>query len=136
MSETVTPQTLQMQRLKQVNFNKLDGEDVANGMVNHRHLWDAFVVGRFKYNALIELRDLKDGHLNVDTIMVLTTVDRAEALCDVAQREWKADEVGYSAYVDGKFKSKWTAPHRDEKEMWQDLGGLKEGWAVVRLWWD
>ena len=63
----------------------MPAETVAKTLRKCRELWDAFVFGRFTWGQLIELRDLPNGHLNADTLYILTTVDRKNDLRGVIQ---------------------------------------------------
>ena len=86
------PQQIQMQRLIEGSFNDFDGEMVAKSLTDNPDLWDGFVFGRFGYAQLIELRDIGQGYLNADTMMILTTNDRLKELLALIET-WNADDV-------------------------------------------
>jgi hypothetical protein len=77
-------QEIQFRRLELCEYIGGDGRGqgmtVANDLRIHKDLWDSFVFGRFERLQLIELRDLPAGILNVDTLFIKTTIDRADAL--------------------------------------------------------
>jgi hypothetical protein len=68
-------------------------------------------LGRFASGQLIELRDLPKGHLNADTLFILTTVDRKDALRALILT--------------------WGVPHCRSKHAGQreePAGGARPGW--------
>jgi hypothetical protein len=130
------PQKIQFERLRLGSFNSFDGDKVADGLLKHRNLWDSFVFGRFRYGTLIELRDLPQGELNADTIMILTDLKRAKEIIAIALKQWNVDETGYCGRVEGEYFLEGDAPCNSEKELFQEMGGLGNNQIVVRLWWD
>lgn len=144
------PQQIQMQRLIEGSFNDFDGELVAKSLTDNPDLWDGFVFGRFGYSQLIELRDIGQGYLNADTLMILTTKgarkSRLKKLLALIET-WRADEVGYN-YYDGKDRrtrkliSEGTAPfhtkvNEGDRDMFMALGSdLGPEQVIIRVWWD
>jgi hypothetical protein len=140
------PQQIQMQRLIEGSFNDFDGEMVAKSLTDNPNLWDGFVFGRFGYSHLIELRDIGQGYLNADTMMMLTTKDRLKELLALIET-WRADEVGYNYYEGNdrrtrKFVSEGTAPfheniHDKTRDLFMALGSdLEPNQVILRVWWD
>lgn len=133
---TNNPQMIQMQRVMEGSFNNFDGEMVAKSLTDNQNLWDGFVFGRFKYGELIELRDIAEGYLNADTLMILTTKKKLKKLLAVIDT-WNADEVGYNHGDRGKFVAEGTAPFHDERELFSNLGsGFDKDQVLIRVWWD
>lgn len=87
-------QKIQLDRLKLCDFNSMDGTEVAKLLVKHRHLWKAFVFGRFHCNQLIELRDMARDILNADELMILTNEESVRKLAALF-RKLGADEIGW-----------------------------------------
>jgi len=135
------PQQLQMDRVIEGSFNGFDGPMVAKSLADNADLWDGFVFGRFGYFTLIELRDISQGYLNADTLMILTTKgnknSRLKKLLEVIET-WRADEVGYNYYTPArKFVVKGTAPFNQEKDAFTELGSsLGDDQVLIRVWWD
>ena len=87
-------QVIQFRRLELCDYIggdcRTQGKKVANDLRTHTDLWDSFVFGRFDWGQLIELRDLPTGKLNADTLIVMTTLDRADALRAMIEA-WEPD---------------------------------------------
>lgn len=103
----------------------MDGDVIADSLIKYADLWDSFLFGRFfrkgDYSTLIELRDLPEGHLNADTLMILTDKDRWDKLHPVINSdEWHADEIGYTGADDETWG---TAPYADSEEVNAAMGG-------------
>lgn len=125
-------QKIQLERIRLASFNGLDGDKVARSLAANRNLWTGFVFGRFKYNELIELRDISQDSINADTLMVLTTKDKWPEIEKLAQ-EWDANEYGY---IDSEGNRVGTHCY-DKKEFWSSYGAsLENNEIVVRIWWD
>jgi hypothetical protein len=148
-------QEIQLKRVELGSFNDFDGPLVAKSLRANKHLWKSFLFGRFGnrfcYMPLIELRDLADNYINVDTIMMLAPIEGVKEIEDLATSEWKVDEFGYNYYEERipeqsrlirpekspTFKAVGTAPCSNEKDVWGNLGGeLEDGMALIRMWWD
>lgn len=111
------------------SFNALNGGKVADDLLAHEGLWDSFVFGGFEYMPLIELRDLKNGFVNADTIFLLTRRERLGGLLDLIKR-WGADEVGWQSEIDrgGDYVC---------KSAFDMLGAfLGPDDVLIRVWWD
>jgi hypothetical protein len=122
MSREINPsQMLQIQRLRLGSFNEMDGDVVADSLMANSHLWDSFVFGRFSGvgGMLIELRDLPEGHLNADTLLILTDKKRWDELQTVIS-QWQADEIGYTA-ADGETVG--VIQYRTAEEVNAHMGG-------------
>ncbi len=129
-------QKLQLERIRAASFNDMDGDEVANDLEKHEHLYKSFVFGRFKYGYLIELRDLYQDCINADTLMILTKKENLKEIYSLAKK-WKADEIGYSLQEGNVLTPVNTAPFFESKELHMALGGtLLNGEALVRIWWD
>src|SRR5687768_8475299 len=98
-------QEIQFRRLELCEYIggdcRTQGMTVANDLRQHSHLWDSFVVGRFEWGQLIELRDLPRGYVNVDTLFIKTTADRAEALRALIL-SWNPDECAATEAEGGR----------------------------------
>ena len=112
-------QEIQFERMKLASFNNFDGESVGESLRRSKHLWKAFVFGRWEYFDLIELRDLSTGYLNADTLYILTDKRKLADLLIIING-WSADEVNY--YTEDKS-------HRLG-------GGFYKDTVLVRVWWD
>jgi hypothetical protein len=122
-------QELQLQRLRMGSFNLLDGNKVADDLLENQALWDSFVFGGFEYMPLIELRDLRKGYINADTIFILTRRERLKDLLGVIE-QWKADEVGWQSEEvrGGDFVCK------SDFDMLGVFLGPDD--FLIRIWWD
>ena len=128
-------QKIQLERVRVSSFNNFDGELVARDLAANEDLWTGFVWGRFQYFELIELRDIPQGYLNADTLMILTTKEKWEKLSRIVEK-WHVDEVGW-AIQDGKLLFEGSMAPRTERDFFGNYGaGLGNGEMVVRLWWD
>ena len=112
-------QELQFERLKLARFNSFDGEYVGQLLRDNQRLWTSFVFGRFNYFELIELRDLRHGVINADTLYLVTDTTRLADLLIVIGK-MSADEVSYT----------------DKDDNLQYGGGLERNEVLVRVWWD
>ena len=92
---------------------------------------DCVAFGWFDWGQLIE-RDLPNGHLNVDTLFLKTTEDRAEALHALIL-SWKPDE--YAATEAEAGRPSYSNFTRHFAEM-MGVSQLREGVVVIRAWWD
>ncbi len=122
-------QALQLARLKMRSFNRLDGERVASDLSQNEALWISFVFGGFEFQPLLELRDLRHGYINADTLFILTQRRSLKALMHLIE-SWKADEVGWQTELEhgGDFVC---------KNPWDMLGAeLDPDHALIRVWWD
>ena len=128
------PQEIQFQRLRLINYNDFDGEQVADALQANSKLWKSFVVGRFHYRTLIELRDLHHDFINADTIFALVPVLHKDAFADLAKK-LGADEISW-IYLGKDNKPVIEGDRTIREEYMWDLGGDYEGVALFRLWWD
>lgn len=131
-------QQIQIDRIKLSSFNSFDGEKVANDLIKNEHLWISFVWGRFGgIYDLIELRDLKGGHINADTLIILTTKDKWQELKSLISK-WHADEVGYNQGDDTFFGTPPCSIRKsDSYNVYTALGSsLDKDQILVRIWWD
>jgi hypothetical protein len=93
------------------------GDEIFADLGAHRDCWIAAIAGDRDY-PLLGLRDLGQGFWNADTLWVLTTDARRDALETLA---WKW----------GPHTVRWL----DDAEDLRRLGGLARGLAVLELWW-
>jgi hypothetical protein len=133
-----------MNEAQEIHFRRLElcefiggdlrtkGKTVAGDLRKHSGLWESFVFGRFDWGQLIELRDLPGGHLNADTLFIMTTVERADALRALIL-SWKPDEYANTeADLSRSSSSEYTRHVADmmgESEMDPDV-------VVFQVWWD
>ena len=136
MSNFNDAQEIQFRRLELCEYIggdcRTQGKTVATDLRKHFHLWDSFVFGRFDWGQLIELRDLPKGHLNADTLFILTTVERKETLRAVILH-WKSDSVLAT-------ETKWTgsdlSAHTRKVAEMMGMSELPKGVVVFQVWWD
>ena len=107
------PQDLWLKLIRLSSFNLFDGDRVVDDLLKHRDLWLSAIM--IQDPAGITLRDLPEGAHNVGTLLIMTEIDRAAALYDLAAK-WQADEINW--IEDIRF-----------------LGGVRER-KVLSLWWD
>jgi len=128
-----TPQDIQFALMRLSTFNEFDGDRVADSLIEHDDLWEAWILDRAAYGAeyhrrriaegdppksglavepidLIRLRDLKAGYWNVDSLYILPIKGKEKEL-ELLAHKWDADEIDW---YDG-----------------QDCGR-----PVLRVWWD
>jgi hypothetical protein len=130
-----TAQKIQLARIKIGSFNNFDGEKVAKDLQDNEDLWQAFVFGRFNYAPLIELRDLADDYINVDTIYLLLPKNKLNSFLKLI-KNWQVDEVGYFVHEKGKIKAEGTIDF-NPNDIPLKLGTpLDSNQVLMRLWWD
>jgi hypothetical protein len=113
------PQRLQREMMRLATFNQFLGHQVVADLLAHGQLWNAALMKRDGFDLLL-LRDLAEGEWSADTLYLLTTGDRADALKRLA-RTWHADEVD------------WL----DRTQAFQrGLMGSDEDRRTLVLWWD
>jgi hypothetical protein len=129
-------QELQFRRLELCEYVGGDvrtkGKTVASDLRKHSGLWDSFVFGRFDWGQLIELRDLPEGHLNADTLFIMTTVERYEDLRAVILT-WKPHS--FSA-TETKCSATCLSAHTRHVADMMGLSEMPEGVVVCQVWWD
>ena len=141
------PQQIQLQRVVEGTLNNFDGEKVAQSLEENQTLWEGFVFGRFDFGVLIELRDIKSGNLNADTLMILTTKDNLEELLKIIDT-WNAVEIGYNYYsrvpitgtdcTETKLFAFGFSPFlkKHSGNLHNNFGcDLDENQVIVRVWW-
>lgn len=115
-------QQLNMDLIRESSFNSFDGEQVASALTDHPELWRGVVLDRM--DSLIKLRDIADGHWNVDTLFILPKVGKEDELKAMADT-WDADEVDW---IEGKEAAEllgaWLRGSGDAKKV------------ILRVWWD
>ncbi|MBI4672232.1 MAG: hypothetical protein HY741_11285 [Chloroflexi bacterium] len=123
-----TVQDVQLELIRRLNYNALDGERVVKDLLAHRELWRAAMIDRFCFSrpgklpalGLLKLRDLPDNFWNADTLYVLTP--NSESAHKLAQL---AEEWGGMVLV-----------HKDREDIESALGGYGYDAAIVSVWWD
>lgn len=140
-----TPQELVLRLIELSQFNRFDGPTIARDLVKHRELWDAALLHGDPPG--LTLRDLDSNYYNADTLVLLTSVERYEALKTVVT-EWMADTLSVydakglrtgSRYESRDCKSFTLQPAGDETVgdfLMSSLGGSPDHRIVIRLWWD
>jgi hypothetical protein len=128
------PQKLQFMLMLENCFNEFDPYRVVGDLLAHRGPWRGAIMDRafpvsedaqparaHLHADLIKLRDIGDGHWNVDTLFLLTDAGHADELCRLAE-DWSADEI----YV------------IDEPQAGALLGrwSLGSDTRIVAVWWD
>lgn len=121
-------QRMQMNRLRAVSFNNLDGPQLADNLEDAPECWTSFIIGRFGHLELVELRDMHEGYLNVDTIYALVPKDGIEEFLGIT-KDNNVDEWGYTNGVSYHGVI-------DEKDVKMLGGPVPSGQFLVRLWWD
>lgn len=125
-------QRLQLDRLNVGGFT-----GVAAGLKANKTLWDSFVFGRsgrYGVGELIELRDLPDGILNADELLIVTDKSRWPDLKPIVE-SWEPQEIGYTA----GDNSRWgTSAYMTGQEVGEAMGcsPLPADLLLVRVWWD
>ncbi len=115
-----TVQEIQLELIRRSQHNAFDGEQVFQGLLEHRDWWEAVLLDNHPVMQLIKLRDLPENIWNTDTLYVLATNEQnARRLAEMGE-EWAAEAVTYS---------------RDETEHKLGTGGL-EHQRLVTFWWD
>jgi hypothetical protein len=126
-------QDIQLELLRRMTFNALDGEKICASLLNHRQLWRAALLDRpgvanyaepalLLMGGLIKLRDLFSNIWNADTLFVLTPTRReAERLAQIAEEE----DWGGEVHV-----------FMDQSETGQALGTGRQEYGLVSVWWD
>ena len=99
-------QAIQLELIKRATFNSFDGEMVVRDLLNHRDLWEACLMTRditaainhhlpptIAYDSidLIPLRDMGEGHWNVDTLYIIINNEKEREMKDLA-KGWEADD--------------------------------------------
>ena len=128
-----TVQEIQLELIRRTRFNAMDGPRIVEGLLRHRHLWEAVIFdklglpdytrpSRLLMLGLIKLRDLSENYWNVDTLYVLTpSAESATDLKGIAERE----EWGGMAR---------TIEDRAEIDTALGTGRSENGLLIV--WWD
>lgn len=97
-------QRLQLDKLRLICFNNFDGNEVANLLMDHRHLWDGFIVASSEYSFLGELRNIHlDNDVQADYIWMKTDTTRVRDLVKLLERA-RASEIGW---MNGR-QQKWN----------------------------
>lgn len=95
---------------------------VAAALRDNLSLWRSAWMDR--PGSLIVLRDLPDGHINIDTLFVLPEHGQESALESLA-RGWSADEVGWVGGEEAcSLIGHYSTETRSNKR------------SILRLWWD
>lgn len=111
-------------------------QNVADGLKANKLLWDCFIfwrAGRYGAGELIELRDLPDGRVNADELLVITDKERWPKLSKIIDK-WDSSEVGY---ITGDSKIWGTPPYFSGKEVGEAMGfqPVPPDLVLVRVWW-
>lgn len=126
------PQKLALMQMVEVRYNLYDPFVVVGDLLRHRDLWRSVLMCRgfptdahrpgmpYLHGDLIPLRDLPQGHWNVDTVYLLHDDTRTDDLTRLAGG-WRADEV--------------DAVAGDEAGCLLGCFGAA-GVAILRVWWD
>lgn len=115
-------QQLNMDLIRESSFNSFDGQQVAAALCDHQDLWRGVVLDRM--DSLIKLRDIADGHWNVDTLFILPKYGKEDAL-EALARDWDADEVDW---IGGKEACGMLGSYNRELENSKKV--------ILRVWWD
>ena len=124
-------QMLQFKLMIHASFNVFNSEQVVHDLLEHKDLWRGAVMWRADYffdekdlgRELINLsclRDIEDGHWNVDTLYILGREGKEEELEKLA-REWDADEI---SWITG-----------EDADRMLGIGGYLKN-KILRIWWD
>jgi hypothetical protein len=128
------PQKLEFMLMLEANFNAFNPYQVVADLLDHRDLWTGAVMERgyvfpepsrpgwaILRGDLIHLRDVGDGHWNVDTLYIHTAAN-SDAQWQQIVANWKADEVNFY-----------------EGELAGSLLGVfatNDPRKILRVWWD
>ena len=110
-------QKLELELVRHASFNNCDGPQVVADLEAHTDLWRGAVMTRVGFGELICLRDIENGHWNVDTLFISAASGKEDELEKLALRSWSADEVSW-VEDGGDMLGVWPAP------------------KVLRVWWD
>ena len=123
-------QEIQIELIRRRQFHALDGQRLADCLMEHRDLWESVMMDRLAIShpgslpslGMMKLRDLPKDEWNVDTLYILTrSREDADKLAEILnRRQW-------GGLVD---------VHADPEEVDNALGGATPGQAVVAIWWD
>jgi len=115
-------------------YNNMDGEAIVQDLLAWRDLWIAVMGERLplplseelakrkgEYIDLCRLRYLQADRWAVDSVLILTTEDRAKRLMPLIEQRWKTDELE----VVDREETRWC--------MGLQLGDDE---IVLYLWWD
>lgn len=119
------------------SFNEFNGDRVVDDLIQNRDLWISCFWTMYA-TPLAPLRALHDDFYNGDTLYILTTLDRVEALEQLAE-QWEVDEFrvvseGYGGTDPEELKEveEWLGTRiRDLIET-----PLDAPLCIVVMWWD
>jgi hypothetical protein len=124
-------QRTQLELLRGVRYNALNGERVVADLLEWRDMWYGVLADRFAlalpreeaYQTinLIKLRDLPQNVWNVDTVFIWTTKLHTDTLLERIKQRWKADDFGV-AETDEAEQALGYGPMRDDR--------------LIYVWWD
>jgi hypothetical protein len=111
-------QKLQVALMCRSSFNNFDAYRVVRDLLSNRNLWDGAILDR--RGDLIKLRDLPEGHWNVDTLFLLAKAENVSDLQSLAQ-DWNVDAM---EVLSGKKTDDKLGGGRDDSD------------RVLTFWWD
>lgn len=120
MEINCTPQDLVLELMRLASFNEYDGECVVRDLISHRELWKGAYMTR---DDFIQLRDLPDGHYNVDTLYITVVEGREEEL-ELLAKSWRADEVD------------WIGGQESQEMLGYGNRSKLRECEILRIWWD
>ena len=131
---SATVQEIQLELIRRVRFNELDGKKIHASLTAHRDLWQAVLIDRVGiankddlralYSfGLIKLRDVPANSWNADSLFILTKDhEDARQWVQIAEKEdWKASDVHV---------------YDSEDEIDRAIGFSPSGNGLVEAWWD
>lgn len=113
-------QELQFELMREASFNSFDGDHVTASLKDNPTLWRAAVMTRL--DDLIYLRDIPDGHWNIDTLYILPAPGKEDQLRKLAN-DWGADEVDWIGAKEGSKLLGSSVPRNSER-------------VILQVWWD
>jgi hypothetical protein len=128
------PQKLELMLMLEAEFNAFNPYVVIGDLLKNRPLWEGAVMDRafissdpswpgraHLYGDLIKLRDISQGHWNVDTLFILIAKGN-DARWEKIVENWSADEFHF---------------HEGEA-VGSVLGASNAGdhYKILRVWWD
>lgn len=118
-------QSIVAQLMEASSFNDFDGKAVVKKLEENEELWKGFVWGRFDgYSELITLRDIGSECYNADTLYILPTPGKEDALKKLA-KTFSADEVDW---VEGKEAGHLLGSYGPSTNSAKKV--------ILRVWWD
>lgn len=112
-------QELHLELIKQIRRNRMDGQQIAKDLLNHRSLWTSVISGRFYHQDLVHLRDMDMDVWNVDSLAIYSSQRNNRKLEEIVDT-WNPDSID------------WI----EEEDASDLLGTSTEKEHLLFIWWD